>query len=109
MNAELYEILSAVKPTYHMILPANIGEGIVYQLADAHDIEYEGGAPLAEVYTYQVALYQNAYDGGVVNALCSALRAAGWAIVGRIQMEQQDGTTKYYQHVIETRKGSVFS
>jgi hypothetical protein len=104
VNEELYALLSAIKPTYHMEMPSGVSEGIVYQLAYAADTAYETGQPLAETYTYRITIYQDTYNGAMISAVCSALRAAGWAIQSREQLKQQDGTTDYYQHVIDVAK-----
>ena len=109
MNEELYALLSAIKPTYHMELPSGASEGIVYQLAFSGDGEYESGAPLAETYTYRITIYQTTFNGAAISAVCSALRAAGWAIQSREQLKQQDGTTDYYQHVIDVAKRSMIT
>lgn len=109
MNEELYALLSAIKPTYHMELPSGASEGIVYQLAYATDGTYETGAALTETYTYRITVYQTAYDGAVISTILSALRAGGWAIQSREQLRQHDGTTDYYQHVIDVAKGSLIT
>ncbi len=109
MNDELFALLSAIKPTYHLEMPSGVSEGVVYQLAFAGDGDYESGAPLTEAYTYRITIYQTTYNGTTINAVCTALRAGGWGIASREQLLQKDGTTTYYQHVIDVTKGRVLN
>lgn len=75
---ELQALLESVAPTYHVALNGTPeDDAIIYRLTGEQGI-YESGERILTRITAQIYLYQHTYEAQTVDALRTALGAAGW-------------------------------
>jgi len=95
MNDELYALLALHGSAYYDVMPAKETAGITYTRTLVQPIMHESGLPLGEVWSYIVRVFQAAYSQAAIDALCAALRAAGWSVGPLEQIELDDAQTHY--------------
>lgn len=99
MDEQLKILLEGIAPTWRGHIRGTPDTGISYTCYLEQDAQHESGGSLGTQYYYRVNLFQRILDVSKRRALVSALRAAGWAIGERAELEDDD--EHYYQYSID--------
>lgn len=98
MNERLCGVLNAIAPTYHLAVQGAPEVAITYALYATEGVA-EAGAPVGELLSYKVNVFQRRFDGAQLDEVVHALRADGWSVGQRVQLYDEDD--KYYQYSID--------